>query len=167
MSATATQAGKGKGKEDGKGTGKKSPIVLILLVVIVLLAAGGGGAAFYFYKQAQHPAAPVIPPPVFFALDPFTVNLAGDDSDDSHYLHIGLTLKLPDNETEHQLTTYLPEIRSRIILLLSSRKPSDLATVDGKNALSRDLRLTIDQPFARDGKSVKIDSVLLTDFVIQ
>jgi len=165
MSATATQAGKGKeGKEAGK---KKSPIVLILLVVIVLLAAGGGGAAFYFYKQAQHPAAPVIPPPVFFALDPFTVNLLGDDSDDSHYLHIGLTLKLPDPETEHQLTTYLPEIRSRIILLLSSRKPADLATMDGKVALSKDLRTTIDQPFARDGKSVKIDSVLLTDFVIQ
>ena len=165
MSATATQAG--KGKEGGKDAGKKSPIVLILIVVIVLLAAGGGGAAYYFYKQAQHPSAPVIPPPVFFALDPFTVNLMGDDSDDSHYLHIGLTLKLPDQETEHQLTTYLPEIRSRIILLLSSHKPADLATVEGKNALSRDLRTAIDQPFARDGKSVKIDSVLLTDFVIQ
>lgn len=165
MSATATQAG--KGKESAKDAGKKSPIVLILLIVIVLLAAGGGGAAFYFYKQAQHPAAPVIPPPVFFALDPFTVNLANDDSDDSHYLHIGLTLKLTDQETEHQLTTYMPEIRSRIILLLSSRKSSDLATLDGKNALSKDLRTAIDQPFARDGKSVKIDSVLLTDFVIQ
>ena len=165
MSATASQAGKGKdAAKEGK---KKSPIILILLVVIVLLAAGGGGAAFYFYKQAQHPAAPVIPPPVFFALDPFTVNLASDDSDDSHYLHIGLTLKLPDPEAEHQLTTYLPEIRSRIILLLSSHKAADLATTEGKNSLAKDLRATIDQPFARDGKSVKIDSVLLTDFVIQ
>lgn len=158
---------------DGKAAGKRNPLVLILLAVIVLLAVGGGGAAYYFYKQAsEHPGKPVAPPPVFYALEPFTVNLnGGDDGDsdgsDGHYLHVGLTLKIPNADTQHQLAAYLPELRSRILLLITARKPSDLATVKGKNKLSDDIRATIEQPFVKDGGSIKIDSVLFTDFVIQ
>jgi len=162
MSATAAQAG------DDKAGKKRSLLVPILLGVILLLIIGGGGAGFYFYKQAGQKAAPVIPPPVFFPLDPFTVNLAGGDDDgDSHYLHAGLTLKLPNADAEHKLTEYLPEIRSRILLLMSAKKPDDLSTVAGKDQLASDIRHAIEQPFSKGGESVKIDGVLLTDFVIQ
>ncbi len=163
MSATAAQAG------DGKAGGKRSLLVPILLGVILLLIIGGGGAGYYFYKQSGQKAAPVIPPPVFFPLDPFTVNLAGggDDDSDAHYLHAGLTLKLANADTEHKLTEYLPEIRSRILLLMSAKKPEDLSTVAGKDQLAADIRHAIEQPFSKGGESVKIDGVLLTDFVIQ
>lgn len=153
----------------GDKAGGKSKLTMILLIVIVLLLVGGGGGGFYMYKQMNAPhKAPPAPPPVFFALDPFTVNLAGSDDDsDTHYLHVGLTLKLTDAATQAKLTEYLPEIRSRILLLMSAKKPSDLATVAGKNQLSMDIRHAIEQPFAKGGEGVKVDGVLLTDFVIQ
>ncbi|KKB64204.1 hypothetical protein WM40_06815 [Robbsia andropogonis] len=162
MSSSAAQGG----KEVKTG---KSKLVPILIVLIVLLLAGGGGGGYFLYKRSSQPAVPVVPPPVFFALDPFTVNLATDpDSDGSdHYLHLGLTLKIGSADEEHKLTEYLPEIRSHILLLLSSKKPSDLATVAGKQKLSDELRTTIEKTFDHDSHAPKVSGVLLTDFVIQ
>ncbi|MGI4856686.1 MAG: flagellar basal body-associated protein FliL [Janthinobacterium lividum] len=165
MSAAAA---KGAGKAE-KAEGKKSPLLLILLVVIIVLLLGGGGAAFYFFKSASHAAsAPAkAVPPVFFPLDAFTVNLAADDGGDTHYLHLGLTLKVEDEEATKNLTTYLPEIRSRILLLLSSKHAEDLSTVAGKNKLSDEIMKTVEQPFVKDGSHAKVNGVLFTDFVIQ
>src|SRR5258706_16040934 len=110
---SASTAGAVGGKADEKK--KKSPIVLILVVIIVLLIGAGVGGFFYFKNAAAHPGPVKLPPPVFFPLEGFTVNLAGDDGD-THYLHLGLTLRVPNVETSEKLTTYLPEIRSRILL---------------------------------------------------
>lgn len=151
----------------GKTEGKRSPLLLILLVVIVLLLVGGGGAAYYFLKVANHASAPAKAlPPVFFPLEAFTVNLATDDGD-AHYLHLGLTLKVEDEEATKSLTAYLPEIRSRILLLLSSKHAEDLSTVAGKNKLSEEIMKTVEQPFVKDGSHAKVSGVLFTDFVIQ
>ncbi|MGI4984439.1 MAG: flagellar basal body-associated protein FliL [Janthinobacterium lividum] len=163
MSAVAA---KGAGKAE-KAEGKKSPLLMILLVVIIVLLLGGGGAAFYFFKSASHGSTTAkVLPPVFFPLDAFTVNLATDDGD-AHYLHLGLTLKVEDEDATKSLTSYLPEIRSRILLLLSSKHPEDLSTVAGKNKLSEEIMKTVEQPFVKDGSHAKVNGVLFTDFVIQ
>jgi hypothetical protein len=68
------------------------------LVATALVSAGAVGAAVYFLASrpgAAHraEAAPPAVAPIFFALEPFTVNLQSDDGA-QHYLRIDLSLKL-------------------------------------------------------------------------
>lgn len=68
------------------------------------------------------------PSPVFYALDTFTVNLGDAD----RVLYIGITLRLKDEATRSRLSEYLPEVRSRLLLLFSRQDAAVLATEEGK-----------------------------------
>src|SRR5471030_1883049 len=130
-------------------------LIIIALVALLLLIAAGGGAYYFLVLKAAPKAAMVSntrmaanphAPPVFFALDPFTVNLQSDDGE--RYLHLGLTLKLTDPNAEDALKEHMPEIRSRILLLLSNKHPADVATPEGKAALIKELQTQIELPFS-------------------
>ncbi|MDQ0140423.1 flagellar basal body-associated protein FliL [Cupriavidus necator] len=150
-------------------TGKRGRLLLIGAgVLVVALGAGGfvlGSVLSNRQPAAAVPAAPVIPPPIFVPLDAFTVNLRSDDGD--RFLHTGLSLKVADAETQARLAQYLPEARSRILLLLSARQPAELATVDGKRKLADDIRDTISKPFASGLPAQRVLDVLFTSFVVQ
>jgi flagellar protein FliL len=149
-------------------SGKTKLIVIIAIGAIVLLGAGAGGAYFLLHgRPVSHDAvkhAPVLPP-VFFALDSMTVNLQSDDGE--HYLRIGLTLKLKDEKAQVALNERMPEIRSRVLLLLSGKRPEDLATVEGKRTLAKELRMAIDSIVSAAEPPVHVDEVLFTEFVVQ
>jgi flagellar FliL protein len=146
---------------------------IIVILLIVLVAAGAAGAATWFFMskrapaQAASPAAPApTPAPVFFPLDPMTVNLQADDGQ-QHYLRIGLTLKLTDQKTQEHLTEHMPEIRSRVLLALSNKHPEDLAPLDGKRALAKELKTLIEQPTEAGAQPEHVSDVLFTEFVVQ
>lgn len=140
---------------------------ILLIVAVALMAAAGAATAVYLLTGRSHEAKapPPPPPPVFVQMDPFTVNLSGEDGD--RYLHIGLTLKVADAETQARLTEHMPEVRSRILLLLSSKQPEDLATIDGKRRLASEIRSLLEPPFAANMPSQNVGDVLFTAFVIQ
>ncbi len=145
---------------------------LILIIAVVLVLAGAGGGAWYFLKSPP-PAADGKPdtsktakPPVFVPLEPFTVNLQHDDLS-PQYLQVGLSLKVTDSAVVDTLKLHMPEIRNRVLLLLSSKKASDITTLEGKQALSGELMREISQPIAGSAQAKGIDSVLFTSFVIQ
>ena len=145
---------------------------LILIIAVVLVLAGAGGGAWYFLKSPP-PAADGKPdtsktakPPVFVPLEPFTVNLQHDDLS-PQYLQVGLSLKVTDSAVVDTLKLHMPEIRNRVLLLLSSKKASDITTLEGKQALSAELMREISQPIAGSAQAKGIDSVLFTSFVIQ
>ncbi|WJF90464.1 flagellar basal body-associated protein FliL [Paraburkholderia bonniea] len=145
--------------------------LLLVLLLIVLLLAGTAAGVWYFMDQRQatsaQPAVKLPPPlPVFFPLDPMTVNLQTDDGQ-PHYLRIGLTLKLRDVETQTQLTERMPEIRSRILLALSNQHPDALSPLEGKRALAKELATLIAQPTEAGTKPARVDEVLFTEFVVQ
>lgn len=151
-------------------TGKRGRLLLIGAgVLVVALGAGGFVLGSVLSNRqpaaAAAPAAPVVPPPIFVPLDAFTVNLRSDDGD--RFLHTGLSLKVADAETQARLAQYLPEARSRILLLLSARHPADLATVEGKRKLADDIRDTISKPFASGLPAQRVLDVLFTSFVVQ
>jgi flagellar FliL protein len=152
---------------------KKGKLKLILLIVGVLMVLGGGGVAAYqyFMPHSHAPKAPAPPPPpVFFALDAFTVNLApADDSGDGNdrYLHVGLTLQLDNAKTQEELVSHMPEVRSRILLLLSSKRPQDLNTTDGKHKLALEIAHAIAEPFKPETEKHTVNDVLFTEFVVQ
>ena len=142
--------------------------LVVAIGAIVLLGAGAGGTYFAISKFGSHApakAAP-LPPPVFFPLESLTVNLQSDDGA-MHYLRTGLTLKLRDEKTQAKLTERMPEIRSRVLLLLSAKRPEDLATVEGKRTLASDLRAAIETTASSAEEPVHVDEVLFTEFVVQ
>jgi flagellar FliL protein len=155
------------------GTLKLIIIAFVVLLLLIVIA----GAAYYFLvlksparaiAATGHPQQVQVDtsqPPVYFALDPFTVNLQSDDGE--RYLHIGLTLQLADPKSVDVLKEHMPEIRSRILLLLSNKHPSDLATPEGKTALINEIKAQIQQPFTPGGPSNQVSDVLFTDFVVQ
>ena len=152
---------------------KPGPMKRILLIALIaILAAAAAGAATWFFMSRHAASAPITPAaapptaPVYYALEPMTVNLQSDDGE-SHYLRIGLTLKLDSQATQDALVARMPEIRSRLLLALSNKHPSDLAPLDGKRALATELAVLISQPPGANEKPMHVDDVLFTEFVVQ
>ena len=132
----------------GAGSGKKKGKLLIVVGVAVLLVAGGAAAWFLLGsgKKAEHAAeaktaAKAVP--IFFTLDPFVVNLAGEVQ---HYLQVGIDLKIADEHLKDQIKVHLPEIRNGVLLLLSSKQVDDLSSLEGKNQLRAEIRAAVNQP---------------------
>ncbi len=131
-------------KEDKKATESAAPKPkkkLVFLVVGVLLAlVAGGGAAWYFMKGGKHEGAEqkasvnLSAQPIFVSLDPFTVNLQREQGD--QVLQVGLSLKFYNQDLGDKIKNAMPEIRSNLLLLLSSKHASELLTVEGKKKLA-------------------------------
>ena len=113
----------------------KSKLLPIIIALLVLGGAGGGGAWWFFGRahDAAEPKVAKVKPPVFHTLDPFTVNLTEENGD--HYLQVSIVYQVADNKIVDEVKTYLPVIRNRVLLLLSAKRPSELATAEGKQKL--------------------------------
>jgi flagellar FliL protein len=145
---------------------KKSRLLLIVLVLVVLLG-GGGGAAWWFLGRAPAPAEAKhekAKPPVFQTLEPFTVNLAEENGD--HYLQMSVVYQMADEKAVEDLKTYLPVIRNRILLLLSSKYPSDLTTPEGKQKLVAELVAAARESLPAE-QGAAVTGAYLGAFVIQ
>ena len=125
---------------------KKSKLPLIIGLV-VLLAAGGGGAWFFMFKDKgaepeQQQAKPRPPkPPVFVPLDAFTVNLSSEQGD--QYLQVAATLKVLDQSASDAAKQYMPEARHKILVLLSTKKASEISSGEGRERLAEEIRQTV------------------------
>jgi flagellar FliL protein len=147
--------------------GKLKRALLIAAGVIVLLSAAGAGTYFWLHRPGAHAPAKPAPalPPVFYPLESMTVNLQSDDG--MHYLRIGLTLKLSDQKTQAALAERMPEVRSHILMLLSAKHPDDLAGIDGKRALAKELLTTVEAFGGTPQDPARVQEVLFTEFVVQ
>ena len=55
------------------------------------------------------------------------------------YLQVEMTLKVSGQDTVNMLKARMPEIRNSVILILSSKRATELTTVAGKAALARSI----------------------------
>lgn len=143
-------------------------LVLIVLAALVLTAAAAGGAYYYFYAMGDHkPKVKVELPvdPIFIALEPFTVNLQPGGR--SRFLHVGMTLKVGDAKSQTLFTQYLPEVRSRVLTVLSNRQAETLLTPEEKALLAAEIMTALNLPFGPNLPSSKISSVMFTTFMLQ
>ena len=182
-----------EGDDVPKKKGKLGLIIVIVLLVVLILIAVGVGALLLLkggkdkdpeeHAQQAAPAAAQLQtagtvdltkPPTFIPLDAFTVNLRRDEGD--HYLQVVAVLRLADATMDPTLKAFMPEIRHRINLLLSSKLPSEVATIEGREALSLAITESINEALGfkpvRDaaGKPVPngpVQAVLFTSFIIQ
>lgn len=149
------------GIPSAKGKSKK-----LILIAAVLLLAGGGGAGWFFMQKPKAEAQTEAPvkkaPSVFVNLEPFTVNLADRD----RFLQVGMVYEVEGNEIAEAMKTQMPVIRSRILLLLSSKTVEALTSVDGKQTLANELLVEARTPLAPKGDTA-IARLHFSAFVIQ
>jgi len=116
---------------------------LLLAAIGVLLLGAVGGAGWYFLKGSSHaeePKAAVAEIPTFLELKPpFTVNLQHEEGD--QVLAVDITLKVASMELADKIRQRLPEVRSRLIFLLSSKRASELMQIDGKKKLVQEIMM--------------------------
>ncbi|MEG0100268.1 MAG: flagellar basal body-associated protein FliL [Citrobacter sp.] len=145
----------------------KRAIWIPLLVLITLAACATAG--YSYWRMQQQPSAsvnaePAPPPaPVFFALDTFTVNLGDAD----RVLYIGVTLRMKDEATRARLSEYLPEVRSRLLLLFSRQNAATLATEQGKQQLITSIKETLATPLVVGQPKQVVTDVLYTAFILR
>jgi flagellar FliL protein len=166
--------------------GKKLIVILMIVLVVVLLAVVGvvsllllkkGGSSDGTTESVENTAnagVDLSKPPTFVALDPFVVNLAPAEGD--RFLQVVMALRVADPKTGDGLKGYMPEIRHRTNLLLSSKLPSELSTLEGREDLAEDIRDQINEVLgfpppkggAQGGANAgPIHSVLFNSFIIQ
>lgn len=139
----------------------------LLLLTLGLAAAGAAGAYYYFYyfNQVRAPVVEAPTAPIFVALEPFTVNLQPGGR--ARFLHVGLTLKVADAQSQALVVQYLPEVRSRVLTVLSNRQADALVAAADKAQLAVDLMAALNLPFAPSMAPQKIASVMFTAFMLQ
>lgn len=169
--------------------GKMLMIIIIAVLVLLIIVAGAIGALVLMKKgggdaaDKEHAgAAAAMPstavdlskPPIFAVLDPFTVNLRREEGD--HYLQAAIALRVADQKTADALKGFMPEIRHRINLLLSSKLPSEVQTIEGREGLANEILDSVNEslgfprppPGARgQAAAPPIQSVLFNSFIIQ
>ena len=157
------------------GGGSKKKLVIILAIVLLVVLGGGGAAAWFMMKGGEDHAEEAAPkknkkkkaegPPVYVPVEPFTVNLQPENGE--QYLQLAFTLQVGSLEEVELIKTNMPKVRSRILLLLSSKHASEINTPEGKQALSQEIMEQIKQPFEPNGSPQDVTEVLFTSFIIQ
>jgi flagellar FliL protein len=155
-------AKKAEAAEGGEAPKPKKKLLLFIIIGVVLLVLGGGSAAFFLMKKsapadeevAEGEEAPAKAqkakkkdgkeaPPVFVKLEPFTVKLQSETGES--YLQTTPELRVLDAPLGDRIKQYTPEIRHRVLLILTAKKPADVATPQGVQQLSNEIRVTINR----------------------
>jgi flagellar FliL protein len=156
-------------------TASKRPLLIILLTIVAVAACAAAGYSWWLLQQRDggaHTAAAAAKekppaPPVFMPLDTFTVNLVTPDNDPDRVLYIGLTLRLPDEATRRQLNDFLPEVRSRLLMLLSRQEAGHLANEQGKQQLVAQIKEVLSAPLVKGQPKQVVSDVLFTAFILR
>jgi flagellar protein FliL len=140
---------------------------LKLFIIIGLVVVLGGAVAGYLYmqnaaesrqiKEAEEKRPENIlkkqlkerkenAAPIYIPLEEMIVNLPGRGGE--HYLQAKIVLRTSESSTEGKIKTFMPVIRDKIITVLSSRQMQELATVEGKVLMAREIALVINSIIA-------------------
>ena len=160
--------------------GGKSKLIIIILAALLVLGLGGGAAWYFLHGGGDGDgAAEEAPkkektskkkkkeehPPEYLAVEPFTVNLQPENGD--QYLQVAFTLQVDGPEQAEIIKTNMAKVRSRVLLLLSGKKASEINTVEGKQQLAGEILAAVKEPFDRHGDDQEVSDVLFTSFIIQ
>ncbi len=145
---------------------------LIALMVIMLGALVALNMYLLLSDDSEDDSEPPVeqvaaPKPVIYVkLDPFTVNLQGDLCG-QRLLYVGLSLQVADAETESHLLEHMPQLRSRMLMLLSGQSSQTVATQQGKEQLKAEILELFDPPRDDGQPELQVDDVLFTEFIVQ
>lgn len=151
--------------------GKK---MVIIIVAVVLLVGGVVGGGYFFLKQrhadveesdtesdSESSSKPVAnkEPPVYVPLENLLANV--QDPNGTRMVQIGITLVVDNAKTQDRVKTYMPAIRSHLLMLLTQYSAESLLTAEGKAKLSKDIaakvRVAMELPALDSDKKTKTE----------
>ena len=94
-------------------------------------------------------------------LDPFIVNLLGDDV--TRYLKLRIELEAESPQTRAELEARLPQVRDGILTVLGTQDVAQATSLEGRTLLKRDLEARLNAML----RSGRVRSVLFTEYVVQ
>lgn len=156
---------------------KKNSLVVVLLIFIAVIACAMAGYTFYEMKHLRHSIAGnkktevsnkhvETEAPIYVPMETFTVSLQPDDDSAERVIYIGLTLKLKDENSKSLVEKYLPDLRSRVYILLSHQQANVLATDEGKKQLIKKIKETLSTPVAQH-QNILLSDVLFNAFILR
>jgi flagellar protein FliL len=158
---------------NAKGNSKMKWLMAIMMLVMVAVTGVNG---YFLLENMNNKASNVetaeqedvqpAPEPIFVKIDPFTVNLQ-DDRYGPRLLYIGLTLKVGNSKTETVLASHMPQIRNRLLLLLSGQQADEVTSTGGKEQLAALILERLRAPMTNAQPELLIDDVLFTEFIVQ
>ena len=147
--------------DTGNPPAKSKKLLIIGLGVVLVLALVGGGAFFYISKQRAAtaaaeegedagPAKSVAQsgpksPPSYLPMENMVVNLA--DPGGERVAQVGITLEVRDAKSAEQVKSFMPTIRSGVLMLISQRTAEELLKQEGKQKLAKDILREASLPF--------------------
>jgi len=161
-------------------SGGKNKLFILIGALVVVLGLGGGAAWYFLHgsddgaasSKKEHSASSdkkkkkdKEAPPEYLAIEPFTVNLQPENGD--QYLQIAFTLQVDGAEQAEVIKNNMAKVRSRVLLLLSGKKASEINTVQGKQQLAGEILAVVKEPFSEHGDEQDVSDVLFTSFIIQ
>ncbi|NIY48660.1 flagellar basal body-associated protein FliL [Cedecea colo] len=167
-----------KNNKNDARPGKKNTIIILLLLLLVLGACGFAGFTFYEINKMKSGAAanaataesePVEESaPTYIPMDTFTVSLKPDEGNENsdRVLYIGLTLRVKDDRSKELVEKFLPEIRSRLLILFSEQTSEYLSTSEGKLQLINEIKTIVSQPLV-GSDSANVTDVLFNAFILR
>ena len=184
-----------------EGGGKKKRLLLMIVAGALALVIVAGTAIFLLMKKGsdhdegdeavaeesskKKKDAKPDTPPVFVKLEALTVKLQPAEGQQmDNYLQAMPELRVLDGTVGERVKLYMPEIRHRLLLILSGKKAADLSSPQGVEQLSVEMRNEInaiiappkkkskgkedaEPPSAKAGPDDPIQAVLFTSFIIQ
>jgi len=166
--------GKGKDAEEAPKGGGKGKLIAIIAVVVVLLAGGGVAAWLLLGSNDEaaaetataEPAAPKVEErePSYMPLEKFLVNF--DHKGGMRYIQTDIQLMAYEPEVLERAQRNMPAVRNRLIMLFSDQDFEALRTLEGKEALRKDVLKAVNESLKMSGPD-SVQDVYFTSFVLQ
>src|SRR5262249_24858075 len=121
-------------------------------------ASGGHGSSAGTKSASGHGGSGS---PTLVPLAPFIVNLSGDQG--QRYLRLVAQVEVRGELSKDELEKHLPEVRNRLIFLLSSKTFADIGSTQGKYDLQAEITKNINE--ALNGPFIK--KTYFTEFIVQ
>jgi len=163
---------------------RSKKLVIIVVAALVVVLAIAGAAAYMVVRNQRAPDGEdgdaaiesaqlekkkngKAAVPVYVPLEAFTVNLVPENGD--QFLQLVMAIEVADGQVGDRIKTYTPKLRNNVVLLLSSKKASELITREGKETLANEIRDLINDVLAAGtkGPDLPVREVLFTSFIIQ
>ena len=151
-------------------------LVSILIGVLFVMILGLGGGGFMMWTKiaaiSAHPAGAENDPQAeknrpeavgkVMAMDTFIVNLA--DPGANRYLRVTMDVEVTGGKTpEEEMTRRTSQLRDAILMILPTKKFSDIVTTEGKTALRDELIGALNALLTTS----KVSRIYFKEFVIQ
>ncbi|WP_024527755.1 flagellar basal body-associated protein FliL [Serratia fonticola] len=163
-------------KKQNSSEGKNKFLLLLMISLTVFSFAVAGYMWFERQKiketlldQSSGKAAdlPVeVTVPIYYPLETFTLSLKPSAQGSTRVLYIGLTLKLANEMSKDSIEKFLPEIRSRLLMLFSQQMANELLSDAGKQNLVSEIKKVVNKPLS-EHENVQVTDVLFNAFILR